>query len=398
MFLNNLTKTNNVLQQPPTKYKSVMKTIFDYFTRRTSKTESNASVYFIEFIFQELNEFININKLLNTTKQFKEYKTKLFYWKLNKDHSFKYCNDICFHNCINSYILCRNKQLSINMSENRTSGNHLNFNLYLNNENSEKLRRIGNVHSLNLNLCDITDESLSHIDLYNVHTLKLSWCDRITDEGLRYLGNVHTLDLRYCNKITDEGLSHLVNIKNLDLSFCAKITDEGISYLGNCHTLDLSNCTKITDEGVKHLVNVHTLILIGCYITDKSVKHLGNCHTLNLSRCDITDEGIKHLGKVHSLNLSNCYKITNGGVKHLGKVHSLNLSGCDNITNECIIQFLANINMLELGWYVEMPVSCYCNNCVNYNINCVKKNSSIIKSFLGFICIYIYIMYDINWL
>ena len=102
--------------------------------------------YFTEFIIQELNELININSLLNTTKQLKEYKKKYFYWKLNETFSFKYYNDVDYYNHINSKILYGNKQLFININRDH----------------------------------------------------------EITDNGLKYLGNCHTLDLSHYVKITDQ--------------------------------------------------------------------------------------------------------------------------------------------------------------------------------------------------
>lgn len=146
--------------------------------------------HFTEFIFQELQQFININNLLCSTIQFKEYKKKLFYWKLNKTHSILYYYDNDFYKYLNSIILYRNKQLSISLDGYKSIKN---------------VQRLGNVHTLNLSYCDnLTDVSC----LGNVHSLNLSFCYKITD--ISFLGNVHTLNLTGCDKITD--ISSLCNV------------------------------------------------------------------------------------------------------------------------------------------------------------------------------------------
>jgi hypothetical protein len=52
------------------------------------------------------------------------------------------------------------------------------------------------------------------VALGNVHTLYLGSC-KITDVSM--LGNVHTLDIRNCENITD--VSALGNVHNLNLPF-----------------------------------------------------------------------------------------------------------------------------------------------------------------------------------
>ena len=69
--------------------------------------------------------------------------------------------------------------------------------------------------------------------------------------------------MTHCDKITDEGLKYLGACSKLDLSSCTRITDEGLKYLGTCRILDLSECVKITDIGVKYL-NCKELSLYGC--------------------------------------------------------------------------------------------------------------------------------------
>lgn len=344
--------------------------------------------FFLDFLIQELHGLININNLLNSTKQFEEYKKKLFYWDLNTEFSSKYHNDEEYCNYINSIIENDNKQLSITLKQesitdvSKFSKCHKLFlesctNILdvssLANLHTIKIHKggiyststgkgtpyngiehLGNVHTLELQYNFLNDESIKHLG--NVSVLDLYDNTKITDEGLKYLGNIHTLNLAspYGNhNITDNGLKYLGNIHTLNLSNCDKITDEGLKYLGNINTLNLSNCDNITGYGFKHLVNIHILNL-GCdhyykdYLTDNCIKYLGKIHTLNLNNCKkITDEGLKYLGNVHTLNLSYC-DITDEGVKHLGNVNTLDLSYCSKITIEGV-KHLGNVHTLILN-------------------------------------------------
>ena len=255
-------------------------------------------MYFTEFIIQELQDLIDINDLLNTTIQFKNYKKRFFYWRLNDIYSLKYYSDIqvavpatlytmkrdglvhpCHHSpdqrsgllmpprassigfytLLNSYILNPNTQISITLSECIIT--------------DCCIKRVEDVHTLNFYGCEnITDEGLKRLG--NCHTLDLSWCEHITDDGIKHLGKVHTLNLSYCDKFTDEGLKHLDKVHTLNLGWCNQITDEGIKHLGKVHTLDVSFCDKITDNGIKHLGNVNTLNLRYGLYQDVLYHHL----------------------------------------------------------------------------------------------------------------------------
>jgi hypothetical protein len=89
------------------------------------------------------------NTLFDTNKSL-EY-MKLKYYKLNKKYSFEYYNNIDFKNKIDSKILLKNKQLSLNLS-----------------------------------FCNITDISM----LGELHTLNLCVCENIIDISM--LGNLKT--------------------------------------------------------------------------------------------------------------------------------------------------------------------------------------------------------------
>ena len=165
-------------------------------------------------LFQTINEYTDLRSFCDTCRSFATLK-KYVNYKLNKEYSLMYYDDVLFRNIVLSKIFNPNKQLR-----------------------------------LDLGGCNkITDVSA----LRNVHTLDLQGCKNITDVSA--LGNVHTLNLQDCDNITD--VSALGNVHNLCLYGCKNITD--VSALGNVHTLNLQGCESITD--VSALGNVHTLFL-----------------------------------------------------------------------------------------------------------------------------------------
>jgi hypothetical protein len=191
---------------------------------------------------------------------------------------------------------------------------------------------LGNIHTLYLLFRKTLPYGLKY--LTNNHTLniKLLHYNNISiTNDYRILGDInknneihfYTLDLTDCN-ITDEGLKYIRNVHSLKLKGCERITGNGVKYLGNVHTLNLSKC-KIMNQDLKYIENVHTLNLEGCCkISNDGIKHLGNVHTLNLEGCyDITDEGIKYLGKCHILILDTTFtkNITTNCIMNLGNVY-----------------------------------------------------------------------------
>ena len=175
-------------------------------------------IFFNIDLFRIINEYTDLRSLCDTCSLLSMTLKKYINYKLNKEYSLMYYDNVLFRNGVLSKIINPYKQLY-----------------------------------LNLTCCDkITNISA----LGNVHTLNLSYCDKITDVST--LGRVHTLNLSYCYKITD--VSTLGRVHTLNLSWCRNITD--VSALGLVHTLNLSNCDNITD--VSALGRVHTLDLWKC--------------------------------------------------------------------------------------------------------------------------------------
>jgi Leucine-rich repeat (LRR) protein len=130
-------------------------------------------------LFRVINEYTDLRSLCDTCTFLSTLKTYITY-KLTKEYSLLYYDDVLFRNRVLHKIFNPNKQLHLNLS-------------YC---DITDVSALGNVHTLNLCGCNITDVSA----LGNVHDLNLSWCDNITD--VSSLGNVHTLNLSLCN-ITD---------------------------------------------------------------------------------------------------------------------------------------------------------------------------------------------------
>ena len=110
--------------------------------------------------------------MCDTCKPCAEFK-KYWIYKLNKQYSLLFYDDILFRDLVLSKIFNPIKQLHLNLSDCK---------------NITDVSALRNVHTLDLSRCiNITDVSA----LRNVHTLNLSWSINITD--ISALGNIHSL-------------------------------------------------------------------------------------------------------------------------------------------------------------------------------------------------------------
>ena len=125
-----------------------------------------------------INEFIKDDThLLECNKYLNELKLK--YYKLNKEYSLQYYNDINFRNRIYSKLTNPILQLWLNLT----------------------------------NYDEIIDDGLKHLG--RIHTLELYGCELITNEGIKHLGRLNTLILKGCEQITDERIKRISTIKTL---------------------------------------------------------------------------------------------------------------------------------------------------------------------------------------
>jgi len=109
-------------------------------------------------LFRVINEYTDLRSLCDTCTFLSTLKTYITY-KLTKEYSLLYYDDVLFRNRVLNKICNPYKQLYLNLSDCDITD----------------VSALGNVHTLDLSLCNITSA------LGNVHTLNLSLCDNITD-------------------------------------------------------------------------------------------------------------------------------------------------------------------------------------------------------------------------
>ena len=150
---------------------------------------------FNQDILSYIQNFTDIKNMLDTTKKYNSIKDNIYLWKLNKEYSIKYLDNInqfrtLIHNHKNIHKLSFSGEYDVNFS--------LNYYINFNELNDEQCNILENVRVLDLSFCNyITDVSM----FKNVHTLNLSFCNYITDISM--LKSAHTLNLSHCYDITD---------------------------------------------------------------------------------------------------------------------------------------------------------------------------------------------------
>lgn len=190
----------------------------------------------ITYIGQDLlcliMQFVNINNLLNTSKQILCVKKNLYYWNLTPYYSLCYYRDSFFREKIQEKMTLPYQQLSLNLS----------------NSDIKDTANLNNIKILNLSNC----VNLICVDsLINVFSLCLSECIALVD--IIFLKNIFKIDLSYCESIKDVSmLGNLCNLNSLNLFCCDKIID--ISMLNNIpnfkppdYILNIPNCIFITE-------------------------------------------------------------------------------------------------------------------------------------------------------
>jgi len=119
---------------------------------------------------------------------------------------------------------------------------------------------------INLRGCvHVTDTTCQHLTKIKatLKALQLSQCERLTDEGLEWIGqltNLQRLSLYCCHQLTDRGIQHLsklTNLVQLDLSDVSRLTNHGLQYLSSLsqlEQLDLGRCFQICPTKVIELI------------------------------------------------------------------------------------------------------------------------------------------------
>ena len=275
------------------------------------------TVFSMLHIFLILLEYTNLWDFCHTCPLlFNKYKKHTNY-KLNDDYSHLYKNDETFRNMVLSRIVNPQKQLYLN----------LNFYFeYYNIFTVEELSVLGNVYSLNLSGCKITNTNM---------------CDGSID--LSVLENVHSLNLSSCRFLE---IININKIHTLNLGRCL-ITD--VTPLKDVRVLNLQHCYNI--RNVSPLRNVRYICLYGCRISDLS--GLENIDTLDLCLCNnITD--VSSLSSVRIIDLSFCRNITHTDA--LVNVSALNLSN-------------SPVDVFTLGKLIKKVPTLLVNRC---DVDCPK--------------------------
>jgi hypothetical protein len=142
--------------------------------------------------------------------------------------------------------------------------------------NITSLHRLGNLHSLSINDCPLTDEDVTMFG--NIHSLTITKC--LTISNISKLHNVHELTLDGCPHILD--LSGLDSIEKFSFKSFQGISLHGLE---TAKIVDISSSNNIID-----------------------LSPLSNVEELNIMHCrQIID--ISMLQKVRKLNISFCSQI-----------------------------------------------------------------------------------------
>jgi hypothetical protein len=93
-----------------------------------------------EFVLLEVQEFLgrsksDVNNLVNVSRKFQEIKRSNYYWKLNKDQSSEYHNDVTFKSRLDSLLSNASMQSSLNLNDFNTISD---------------VSALGNVHTLDI--------------------------------------------------------------------------------------------------------------------------------------------------------------------------------------------------------------------------------------------------------
>ena len=257
---------------------------------------------------------LDINTHIN--KFLKKY---IIVLNLDRLKSFEYYNNVLFRNKINSLIINRHLQLTLNLK----------YFSAVENVSDIGLENLNNLYSL-----DLYGTFVSNVNcLKNCHILKLTHCEYIKDISM--LVNIHSLDLSWCHMVTD--VSMLGKVRHLKLIGCRNIQD--FSKLGSVYDLDIS-LTNISD--LKPLQTVQKLILHFCQnITDiislDKVKILSIGYNNNIS-------DVSHLRNVDYLRLFKLGQVKD--ISQLKNVSKLFIYGCELIND---VSALRNVKFLSIG-------------------------------------------------
>lgn len=127
----------------------------------------------------------------------------------------------------------------------------------------------------------------------NLNELSLAFCSQVDKNVLRIFSdrcrNIHSLNLEECNITNDcfHILNNQINITKLNVSYCNNLTDEFVIMVSqwNLRDLNIDGVQWISDEAVEHLLHncqysLEHLWLDGENLTDEGLRLLRCCHNI----------------------------------------------------------------------------------------------------------------------
>ena len=100
-----------------------------------------------------------------------------------------------------------------------------------------------NIHSLNLEECNIANDSLDYFHEHNITKLNVSYCNCLTDEFIYTIShwNLKHLSIDGVQWINDKAVEHLLRTCQHSLEYLwldgDNLTDEGLKMLRHCHKM-----------------------------------------------------------------------------------------------------------------------------------------------------------------
>lgn len=230
---------------------------------------------------------------------------------------------------------------------------------------SAHLRRLSNLHHLEMALPPITSVALGHLLQLPIHTLELVNARYLKDADFL---TIATLPLRKLNiamaDVTDTAFFNLAGLaatlEHLD-ACSVPITDFGttaLTALPSLKFLRLAMCSQITDAGLGVLANLSATRMDLSHLslpTSVGFASLGaiNNGSFNLSFCPNFDRnslaGICANGTLKTLNLRANYKLSSADLTCLPQsVRFLNLEAC-SFVDDSVLAFFGTLNLETLN-------------------------------------------------
>lgn len=350
------------------------------------------NIFLYKDIIINIQEFTDINNLLNTNKEiFSDIKKNMYVWRLNHRYSEEYINNKDFRKLLNDKINNKNKQIyhlhlnkiknidkcqfikSLNFDHSRIKNLDIlnQFNLYdLNLKNCKNLVNIDALENQkNLQKLRLPDYSSQNKNVFskltNLQHLEINIKTHNDIIALSKLTQLLSLNINriYFNQNDISELTKLINLRvlSLDASYCCNNIAFFIDTLLNfkiLHTLKiyyLKMTNNELDSILNNLTNLTELSLYSCIISN-SINIYGNIKIFKIYSNDV--ESINIFCKLTKLILKckNLKNIIMSNTDNLSILQTLSISYCDKLENINIFNNLLNLHTLILSICEELEL------------------------------------------